>query len=38
MGRHKKYSGYRSFAYLDEGLDFKGYKLVKERMEKEELL
>lgn len=30
MGGHKKYSGYRSFAYLDEGLDFKGYKLAKE--------
>lgn len=27
MGIHKKYSGYRSFEYLEKGIDFKEYKL-----------
>jgi len=30
MGRNKKYSGYKSFQYLDKGTDYKGFKLAKE--------
>ena len=30
MGKGKKYSGYKSFQYLDEGIDYKAFKLAKE--------
>lgn len=29
MGSHKKYSGYKSFAYLERGKDFKAFELVE---------
>ena len=30
MGLNKKYSGYRSFEYLEEDIDYKAFKLAKE--------
>lgn len=30
MGRHKKYSGYKSFQYLEKGVDYREFKLSKE--------
>ena len=30
MGRNKKYSGYKSFQYLEPGLDYQKFKLAKE--------
>jgi membrane dipeptidase len=30
LGRHKKYTGYKAFQYLQAGVDYKVYKLCKE--------
>jgi len=30
MGRNKKYSGYKSFQYLEAGLDYRAFKMPKE--------
>jgi len=30
MGKYKKYSGYKSYQYLDKGVDYKDFELAKE--------
>lgn len=33
MGINKKYSGYKAYQYLEEGKDYKGFELAKEKKE-----